>query len=48
MARPGRIAGTREWVVKKTPFFLVYRVDDDMLSVLNLIHGEQDWPQRQP
>jgi addiction module RelE/StbE family toxin len=44
MARPGRIAGTREWVVGHTPYFLVYRIREDTLQVLRVIHGERDWP----
>jgi len=43
MARPGRVAGTREWVVAHTPYFLVYRVREDTLQVLRVIHGKQDW-----
>lgn len=44
MARPGRIAGTREWVVDHTPYFIVYRITSDTLEVLRVIHGKQDWP----
>ncbi|MGH8128758.1 MAG: type II toxin-antitoxin system RelE/ParE family toxin [Gammaproteobacteria bacterium] len=44
MARLGRIAGTHEWVVDHTPYFIVYRIQGDTLQVLRVIHGKQDWP----
>ncbi len=31
-------------VVTGTPFLLVYRIEDDTITVLRLIHGAQDWP----
>lgn len=43
MGRPGRVVGTREWVVKQTPYFLVYELRDDTLWVLRVIHGKQHW-----
>jgi toxin ParE1/3/4 len=44
--RPGRVAGTREWVVPGTPFIAVYRMERDALILLRLIHGAQQWPPR--
>jgi len=42
--RRGRIDGTREWVVTGTPFIAIYRIEEDTLTVLRLIHGAQLWP----
>jgi plasmid stabilization system protein ParE len=44
MGRPGRAAGTREWVVHGLPYLIVYRVDEtlDELTVLAIFHGAQD------
>lgn len=39
----GRVAGTLEWVVRRTPYFLVYKLEDDELTVLRVIHGKQHW-----
>ena len=44
MGRPGRISGTREWVIKKTPYLLAYAVKDDTVQVLRIIHSKQRWP----
>lgn len=44
MGRKGRVAGTIEWVVRQTPYFLVYKFEGDELIVLRLIHGKQHWP----
>lgn len=44
--RPGRVAGTYEWVVKRTPYLIAYTVDDDQLIVLRVIHGKRRWPER--
>ena len=44
MGRPGRRPGTRELVISKTPFLLVYRVEIDVITILRLFHGAQDWP----
>ena len=44
MCHPGRVRGTLEWVVRRTPYFLVYKLEGDELIVLRVIHGKQHWP----
>lgn len=44
MGQRGRVGGTREWVVLRTPYFLVYTLDADHLKILRVIHGKQHWP----
>ncbi|MEG8103661.1 type II toxin-antitoxin system RelE/ParE family toxin, partial [Xanthomonas hortorum] len=47
--RAGRVAGTREWVVKQTPYVLVYRVRDDALQLLHVQVDAKDWlPRAEP
>ena len=44
MARPGRVAGTRELVVVGTPYIVVYRIEVSAVVVLRVLHGAQRWP----
>ena len=44
--RSGRIAGTRELVIKDTPYLAVYRVADHKVMILRLFHHAQRWPRR--
>lgn len=44
IGRPGRVAGTRELVISRTPFILVYRIDGDAVRILHFLHGAQQWP----
>lgn len=46
MARPGRVAGTRELVVVGTPYVVVYRVETPAVVILRVLHGAQRWPAR--
>lgn len=43
MGRLGRVPGTREWVVNRTPYLLVYREHDHALEILHVWHEAQDW-----
>jgi len=40
----GRAPGTYEWVVRNTPYIVVYAIDetDDLLMVIAVFHGAQD------
>ncbi len=42
--RPGHKAGTRELVFPRIPFLVVYRVRDEAIEVLRILHGAQHWP----
>jgi toxin ParE1/3/4 len=44
VGRPGQVAGTRELVVTRTPYLVVYRIDDDAVVLLRVLHGAQRWP----
>lgn len=44
MGRPGRVAGTRELVISGLPFIVPYRVRDDSVQILRVLHGVRDWP----
>lgn len=44
MGRPGRKQGTRELVISRTPFIVVYRVKGKRIKLLRVLHGAQQWP----
>ena len=44
MGRPGRIKTTRELVIGRTPFIVAYRVKDERIEILRVLHGAQQWP----
>lgn len=45
MGRSGRVKGTRELVVARTPYIVAYRIKGDAVQVLRVLHGAQKWPQ---
>ena len=44
MGRPGRVEGTRELVIARTPYVAVYEVTSLGVAVVRVIHGAQNWP----
>ncbi|OGR00349.1 MAG: addiction module toxin RelE [Deltaproteobacteria bacterium RIFOXYD12_FULL_55_16] len=42
--RTGRVEGTRELVISRTPYIVAYRVLDETIRILRLLHGAQLWP----
>ena len=42
--RAGRVPGTRELVIVGTPFILPYRVKDNSVQILRVLHGSRKWP----
>jgi addiction module RelE/StbE family toxin len=45
LGRVGRVPGTRELVIRNTPFIVAYAVDKDRVLVLAVYHGAQRWPE---
>ena len=44
MGRAGRKKSTRELVVPRTPFIVVYRLKGERIEILRVLHGAQQWP----
>jgi toxin ParE1/3/4 len=45
MGRPGRVPGTRELVIPKTPFIVPYRLQRNIIQILRVYHGARRWPE---
>jgi toxin ParE1/3/4 len=41
LGRPGEVKGTRELV--SPPYVVVYRATEEIVEILHLWHGAQDW-----
>lgn len=44
LGRSGRIQGTRELVISGTPFIVLYRVREDRIEFLRVLHHARKWP----
>jgi plasmid stabilization system protein ParE len=46
LGRPGRVPGTRELVVPRTPYIVAYAVlSSDSIRILGVRHGARRWPE---
>jgi toxin ParE1/3/4 len=42
IGRPGEKPNTREWVIGRTPYRLVYRVKEDVIEILRVWHNSRN------
>lgn len=42
-ARPGRVPNTRELLVPKTPYLVIFS-REDKVNILRVLHTRQKWP----
>ncbi len=42
--REGRVTGTRELVIRGTPFLVAYRVGRNEVQILAVMHAARKWP----
>jgi toxin ParE1/3/4 len=42
--RAGRVNGTRELVISRTPYIVAYRVARNRVEILAIMHGARQWP----
>ncbi len=45
MGRLGRVEGTRELVISRTPYIAAYRIVGGTVQILRVLHGAQRWPE---
>ncbi len=48
IGRPGRVEGTRELVIDRTPYVAAYQIADNSVRILRVLHGAQQWPEELP
>lgn len=46
--RPGRVEGTRELVISRTPYIVAYRIMGDAVRILRVLHSSRRWPEHMP
>lgn len=46
MGRKGRVSGTRELIINRTPYVVVYAIKAHQILVLRVLHGAQKWPKK--
>jgi toxin ParE1/3/4 len=46
IGRSGRVSGTRELVVSRTPYLVPYRLRRDTVQIARVLHARQRWPTR--
>ena len=45
LGRPGRVLGTRELVIGNLPYIVAYRVRDNIVEILRVMHTSRAWPE---
>jgi toxin ParE1/3/4 len=43
--RTGRVEGTREPVIQRTPYVVAYRIVGSTVRILRILHGARRWPE---
>ena len=44
LGHPGHISGTREFVVNRTPYVVIYRIGSDQIEILAVMHHARERP----
>jgi addiction module RelE/StbE family toxin len=44
MGRMGRVEGTRELVISDLPYIIPYRVKNNVIQILRVMHTSRKWP----
>jgi toxin ParE1/3/4 len=46
LGRAGRVEGTRELIISNAPYIVAYRVVENQVRILAVIHTSRQWPRR--
>jgi toxin ParE1/3/4 len=44
IGRAGRVFGTREYIITKYPYVVPYRIIDNEIEIVRVIHTSMQWP----
>ena len=44
LGKTGRILGTRELIIPSTPYIVPYRVKNEYIEILSVLHSAMEWP----
>jgi toxin ParE1/3/4 len=44
IGRPGRVEGTRELIISALPYVIPYRVKNNNIEILRVLHAARKWP----
>jgi toxin ParE1/3/4 len=44
LGREGRLEGTRELAITGTPFIVFYRIKQNQVEILGVLHAARKWP----
>ena len=44
IGRAGRVSGTQELVVARTPYIVIYEIEGDAVRIIRVLHSAQRWP----
>jgi toxin ParE1/3/4 len=44
IGRPGRVVGTRELIIPNTSYIIPYRVKNNVVEILRVLHSAMQWP----
>lgn len=45
LGRPGKVGQTRELIISNTPYIIPYRINNDTIEILRVIHSAMKWPE---
>jgi toxin ParE1/3/4 len=48
LGRTGRVEGTRELVISRWPYIVVYHIKGQEVRILRVRHAAQEWPESFP
>jgi toxin ParE1/3/4 len=46
IGRAGRVPGTRELVIPRTPYIVPYQVRNNRIQILRVYHSARRWPEK--
>ncbi len=45
MGKSGRVEGTKELIISNSPYILIYRVKDESVEIIRILHTSKRYPE---